>query len=106
MKNLLINIGKKSRKAFSISLNSKKKNKVLKNYLQLIEKNKESIVKENKKDIENAYKKKLKLNLIKRLTLNNEKILDITKSIKKIIKLKDPTNITLEKWKKLTGCRY
>ena len=103
MKNLLINIGKKSRKAFSISLNSKKKNKVLKDYLQLIEKNKKLIVKENKKDIENAYIKKLKLNLIKRLTLNNEKILDITKSIKKIIKLKDPTNITLEKWKRSNG---
>ena len=103
MKNLLLNIGKKSRKAFSISLNSKKKNKVLKDYLQLIEKNKKLIVKENKKDIENAHKKKLKINLIKRLTLNNEKILDITKSIKKIIKLKDPTNITLEKWKRSNG---
>jgi len=60
MKNLLLNIGKKSRKTFSISLNSKKKNKVLKDYLQLIEKNKKLIVKENKKDIENAYKKKIK----------------------------------------------
>ena len=81
MKNLLLNIGKKSRKAFSISLNSKKKNKVLKDYLQLIEKNKKLIVKENKKNIEKAHKKKLKINLIKRLNLNNEKNLENTKRV-------------------------
>ena len=34
MKNLLINIGKKSKKAFAHKLSSKKKNKVLKNYCQ------------------------------------------------------------------------
>jgi len=55
------------------------------------------------KDIKNAYKKNLKDNLIKRLLLNNKKILDITNSVKKIIKLKDPTNIILEKWKRPNG---
>ena len=40
MKNLLLNIGKKSRNAFSKQLNSKKKNKVLKDYVQLIKNNK------------------------------------------------------------------
>ena len=37
MRNLLLNIGKKSKKAFSIQLNSKKKDKVLKelSYFQL-----------------------------------------------------------------------
>ena len=103
MKNLLINIGKKSKKAFSYQLNTKKKNKVLKNYYQLIEKNKKLIIKENKKDIKNANKKKLKDNLIKRLILNDKKISDIINSIKKIIKLKDPTNIILEKWKRPNG---
>ncbi len=103
MKNLLINIGKKSNKAFSIQLSSKKKNKVLKTYYLLIKKNKKLILIENKKDVISAYKKKLKNNLIERLILNEKKILDIINSIKKIIKLKDPTNIVLKKWKRPNG---
>ena len=103
MKNLLINIGKKSKKAFSNQINSKKKDKILKDYYLLIEKNKKLILNENKKDIKNALKKKVKDNLIKRLILNDKKISDIINSIKKIIKLKDPTNIVLEKWKRPNG---
>ena len=103
MKSLLINIGKKSKKAFSTQLNSKKKDKVLKDYFLLINKHKNSILKENQKDIKNAYRKKLKDNLIKRLILDDKKILDIIDSIKKIIKLKDPTNVILEKWKRPNG---
>ena len=103
MKNLLINIGKKSKKAFSNQINSKKKNKILKDYYRLIEKNKKLILNENKKDVKNALKKKIKDNLIKRLILNDKKILDIINSIKKIIKLKDPTNIVLEKWRRPNG---
>jgi len=98
-----MNIGKKSRIAFSISISTAKKNKVLKDYLKLIEKNKKLILRENFKDIKNANKKKLKKNLVKRLYLNDKKILDITNSIKKIIKLKDPTNVILEKWKRPNG---
>ena len=103
MKNLLINIGKKSKKAFSNQINSKKKDKILKDYYRLIEKNKKLILNENKKDINNAVKKKVKDNLIKRLILDGKKISDIVNSIKKIIKLKDPTNIVLEKWKRPNG---
>ena len=103
MKNLLINIGKKSKKAFSNQINSKKKDKILKDYYRLIEKNKKLILNENKKDIKNALKKKVKDNLIKRLVLDDKKISDIINSIKKIIKLKDPTNIVLEKWKRPNG---
>ena len=103
MINLLKNIGTKSKKAFSYKLSSKKKDKVLKDYYQLIEKNKKIIINENKKDIINANKKKLKDNLIKRLILDDKKISDITSSIKKIIKLKDPTNIILEKWRRPNG---
>ena len=103
MKNLLRNIGKKSKKALSVQLNTKKKNKVLKDYLYLIIKNKKLILKENLKDIKNAYKKKLKDNLIKRLILDEKKIFDIINSIKKIIKLRDPINVVLEKWKQPNG---
>ena len=103
MINLIKNIGKKSKKAFSSPINTKKKNKILQDYNQLIVKNKKIILNENIKDLKNAYKKKLNDNLIKRLVLNDKKILDISNSIKKIIKLKDPTNVVLEKWKRPNG---
>ena len=103
MRNLLINIGKKSKKAFSNQISSKRKNKVLQDYYYLIRKNKKLIIKENHKDIKRAIKKKLKKNLLKRLILNDDKISDIINSIKEIIKLKDPTNIVIEKWKRPNG---
>jgi glutamate-5-semialdehyde dehydrogenase len=103
MKNLLINIGIKSKKAFQHQPNTKKKNQVLKDFFLLIKKNKNLIINQNKKDMKYADKIKLKENLKKRLILNEDKILDIVKSIKKIIKIKDPTNIILEKWKRPNG---
>lgn len=103
MKNLLTKIGKKSKEAFFDKLSSKKKDKVLKDYYNLIDKNRKLIINENKKDIKNAYKKKIKNNLIERLILDNKKISNIIGSIKKIIKLKDPTNIVLDSWKRPNG---
>ena len=99
----LIYIGKKSRQAITTQLNSKKKNKVLKDYSDLIKKNKKFIINQNKKDVFEAQKKGLKSNLIDRLILNEKKISDIIDSIKSIIKLKDPTNIIIEKWKRPNG---
>jgi glutamate-5-semialdehyde dehydrogenase len=103
MKKLLINIGKKSKKAFIKELTSKKKDKVLRDYCQLIEKNRKQIINQNKKDIKNANKKLIKKNLLERLILDDKKISNIVSSVKKIIKLKDPTNIILEKWKRPNG---
>ena len=103
MKKFLIEIGKKSKNAFLNQVDTKKKNKILKNYYQLINKNKKNIINENVKDIKNANKKKLDDNLIQRLTLDDKKISIIVDSIKKIIKLKDPTNIILQKWKRPNG---
>ena len=60
MKKLLINIGKKSKKAFTQKIETKIKDKILKDYGELIKKNKKRIIEENKKDIINAYKKKNK----------------------------------------------
>ena len=100
MKKILINIGKKSRKVFSISLNSTKKNKVLKDYLQLIEKNRTLILRENLKDIKNAKKKRLKENLIRRLYLNEKKILEIIKSIKKNYKTERSNQYCFRKMEK------
>ena len=70
MKNLLINIGKKSKKAFGKQVSSKKKDKILKDYYQLIKKNKKLIINENSKDIKVAKIKGLKDNLLKRLILS------------------------------------
>jgi len=103
MKNLLKNMGKKSKKAFIHKLSSKIKDRVLKDYYHLIDKNRKLIIYQNQKDIKNAIKKKLKENLIQRLILDDKKISNIINSIKKIIKLKDPTNIILEKWKRPNG---
>ena len=103
MQKLLTDIGKKSKKAINKRLSTKKKDKVLKDYRLLILKNKKLIINENKKDIKNAYKKGIKNNLIQRLILNDKKIIAITNSIKKIISLKDPTNVILEKWKRPNG---
>ena len=103
MKKLLLNIGKKSKKAFIQKLSSKKKDKVLNDYNYLINKNRKLIINENKKDIKNAIKKKVRKNLIQRLLLDDKKISIITSAIKKIIKLKDPTNKILEKWKRPNG---
>ena len=103
MKKLLTDIGKKSKKAINKRLSTKKKNEVLKDYRLLILKNKKLIINENKKDIKNAYKKGIKNNLIERLILNDKKIIAITNSIKKIISLRDPTNVILEKWKRPNG---
>ena len=103
MQKLLTDIGKKSKKAINNKLSTKKKNKVLKYYRLLILKNKKLIINENKKDIKNAYKKGIKNNLIQRLILNDKKIIAITNSIKKIISLRDPVNVILEKWKRPNG---
>ena len=103
MQKLLTDIGKKSKKAINKRLSTKKKDKVLKDYRFLILKNKKLIINENKKDIKNAYKKGIKNNLIQRLILNDKKIIAITNSIKKIISLRDPINVILEKWKRPNG---
>ena len=103
MKNSILKIGQKSKKAFSNQIASKKKDQVLKDFYLFILKNKNKIINENKKDIRNAIKKGIKNNLLERLILNEKKILSIINSIKRIIKLKDPTNIILEKWKRPNG---
>ena len=103
MRNIIINFGKKSKKALNHKLSSKQKDKVLKDYAHIINRNRKLIINENKKDIKNASKNKIKDELIKRLLLDNKKISSIINSIKRIIKLKDPTNVILEKWKRPNG---
>ena len=103
MNKYLKNIGKNAQKAFNSKINTKKKNKVLKKFLILIKKNKLKIINQNKKDVILAKKRRLKENLVNRLELNSKKIDQIVKSINIISKLKDPINITLDKWNRPNG---
>ncbi len=98
-------IGKNARKASVEKIDTKIKNKVLKKYSLLIQKERSSILSANAKDINFAIKKKLKDNLIIRLTLDQKKLNNIKNSIKKIIKLKDPIDKTLEKWNRPNGLK-
>ena len=103
MKKNLFNIGIRAKKASKIKINTKDKNKVLTNFLNLINKNKNVIFRENNKDIKFALENNLPENLIDRLTLNPEKLEEIQVSIKNIIKLNDPINKVIDKWKRPNG---
>ena len=103
MSKKLINIGIKAKKASKIKVDKKNKNKVLKKYLQLINKNKKNIFRENNKDIKFATENNLAENIISRLTLNDKKFSEIKASISKIIKLNDPINKVIDKWKRPNG---
>ena len=96
-------IGIKAKKACEIKINTITKNKVLNNYAQLLERKKKIIFNENKKDVIFADKKGIKQNLIDRLHVDDAKLKNIINSIKKISKLKDPVNVTLEKWRRSNG---
>jgi len=96
-------IGIKAQKAIRKKIQTKSKNKVLYKFASLIKKNKLKILTQNKKDINSSKNKKLGENLINRLQLNNYKIDQIIKSINNIAKLRDPVDVTLEKWKRPNG---
>ena len=103
MKKYLQKIGKDAKEISFQNVNSKKKDQVLKDYCNLLLKNKAGILYENKKDIKKAIDKKLKKNIITRLLIDQKKIQQIVNSIKIIIKFKDPIDKILEKWKRPNG---
>ena len=98
-------IGKNARKASLEKINTKKKNKVLKRYASLLNKEQNLIIKANQKDIKFSLDKGLKKNLIDRLTINKQKLKNIEMSINKIAKLKDPVDIILQKWSRSNGLK-
>jgi glutamate-5-semialdehyde dehydrogenase len=98
-------IGQNAKKASLEKVNTSLKNKILKRYALLLDKEKNSIIKANTKDVKFALKKGLKNNLIDRLTIDSKKLDNIRNSIKKIIKLKDPVDNTLEKWSRPNGLK-
>jgi len=98
-------IGKNARKAALEKISTKVKNKILTRFASLLDKEKDSIIEANTKDIKFALKKGLENNLIDRLTIDSKKLDNIRNSIKKIIKLKDPVDNTLEKWSRPNGLK-
>jgi len=105
-KNLYIDkIGEKAKIAAlelpNIDIN--KRNSVLKKYSWYLKTNYKSILKANQKDFSNARLKKIDDSLLDRLKLNSKKIDQIRKSIKEIIKFKDPLSKTLSSWKRPNG---
>ena len=103
LKNLYMDkLGKKAKIAYmqSSNLTLKKRNLVLKKYNTYLKKNLKKILSENKKDIYKASLKKIEKSSIERLVLNKKKINEIIKSIKEIIRFKDPIGNTLSSWKR------
>ncbi|MSP06285.1 MAG: glutamate-5-semialdehyde dehydrogenase [Candidatus Fonsibacter sp.] len=84
-------------------LNEKKKNKVLTDFCKNLKLNKKNILKANRIDISKASRKGLSKNLIDRLVLSDNKINYIIKSIQEVIRLKDPTQKIISKWKRPNG---
>ena len=98
-------IGQKAKKASLKKVNAKIKNKVLQRYALLLNKEKNNIFKANQKDVLLALKKGLKDNLIERLIVDQKKLDNIIGSIKKIAKLKNPVDNTLQKWSRPNGLK-
>ena len=98
-------IGQKARKASLKKINTKIKNKVLKRYALLLDKEKNFILKANVKDVKLAIKKGLKNNIIDRLTISQKKLKNIKNSVNNIAKLKDPVDNVLEKWSRPNGLK-
>ncbi len=96
MKNILI-IGKKSKQAFENlkTVNHKKINKALDDYVKFISINRKKIIRENAKDVKNLKRK----NVLDRLVLNEKKIEGIIKSINEIKKFPNPIGKILDSWK-------
>lgn len=93
IKQQVLEICQNSKKAcFSINnLETITKNKILNRVAQLLEQNTSKIINANKKDLKNAQQNKLSSAKIDRLKLDEERISNIIKAVKDIIKLEDPT---------------
>jgi len=98
-------IGQNARKASLEKINARTKDKVLKRYASLLDKEKNSILKANAKDIKFTIKKRFKNNIIDRLTIDQKKLNNIKNSINKIAKLKDPVDNIMKKWNRPNGLK-
>ena len=96
-------IGKNAKVASNdlINIKLKRRNSVLKLFNSYLKVYSKSILKANNKDIKKA--KGINNSMLDRLKLNNHKIDQMRKSIKEIIKFKDPLGRTISKWRRPNG---
>lgn len=85
------------------TLDTKKKNSILKQMASSLRQSSKIIMAENKKDLKNAQSMGLSAAMIDRLVLNEKRIDEMAKGIEDIIKLKDPVGAVTSKWKRPNG---
>ena len=107
LKDEIVKIGKQAKNAASklSILDSKIKEKALKEAAENIFNNTSNIINENKIDIENALKNNLSKALMDRLTLNEERISSISKSLVEIANLPEPVGKILSEWVRPNGLK-
>ena len=100
-------IGKKAKNAsnYLSTIDVKKRNLVLKQFVQYLKTNEQLILNSNNKDIINAKLQKLQESTIERLRLNKKKIKNMINSIKEIIKFQDPIGKVLSSWERPNGLK-
>ena len=98
-------LGKNSKIAIQKKINTQKKNKVLFDFANFLEKEKKLVLEKNLIDVKIAKNKNLKKNFIHRLIIDLKKINQMISSIKEIAKLNDPENIILKKWVRPNGLK-
>ncbi len=98
-------IGIRARKAAAqlANLNSEKKNKILLQVADLLEKNIDTILEANVKDLELGNEMGLKGAIIDRLTLSGERIQGIAGGLREIVQLEDPIGEIEEMKKRPNG---
>ncbi len=99
-------LGKNSKIALHNKINTHKKNKVLIDFANFLEKEKKLVLKKNLIDVKIAKNKNLKKNFIDRLIIDLKKINQMISSIKIIAKLNDPENIILKEWVRPNGLKF
>lgn len=86
-----------------VGLSTSQKNAALKNMAKAIMDNKKVILKENEKDLNNAIKNKLKKSFAERLSLNEKRLKEMSLSLGALVKLEDPVNKIIAKWRQPNG---
>ncbi|UCG35671.1 MAG: glutamate-5-semialdehyde dehydrogenase [Candidatus Omnitrophota bacterium] len=86
-----------------VGLSTSQKNAALKNMAKAIMDNKKVILKENEKDLNNAIKNKLRKSFAERLSLNEKRLKEMSLSLGALVKLEDPVNKIISKWRQPNG---
>lgn len=85
------------------SLPAQQKNEILLAMSDILLRQKDIILKENKKDVKNALKKGLNFAFIERLTLNEERLVEMSGSLRQIAALPDPVGEKIASWERPNG---